>query len=60
MQIPQTLLQFGATKISERLKEFVNGFPSDVEIQPQLWDLEIGSESWELLHSIVTKSLPNP
>jgi len=56
MQIPQ----FGATKISERLKEFVNGSVSDVETEPLLWDLEIGTESWELLHSIVTKSLPNP
>jgi len=60
MQIPQTLLQFGAIKISERLKAFVNGSMSDVETEPLLWDLEIGTESWELLHSIVTKSLPNP
>ncbi|XP_024632926.1 transcription factor bHLH162 [Medicago truncatula] len=59
-QIPQTLLQFGATKISERLKEFVNGSMSDVETESQVWDLEIGSESWELLHYVVTKSLPNP
>jgi len=60
MQIPQTLLQFGAIKISERLKEFVNGSVSDVGTQPQLWDLEIGTESWELLNSIVTMSLQNP
>ncbi|KEH39144.1 transcription factor bHLH162 [Medicago truncatula] len=59
-QIPQTLLQFGAMKISQRLKAFVNGSMSDVETGPLLWDLEIGSESWELLDSIVTMSLPNP
>lgn len=57
-EISQSLLQFGATKISERLKRFVNESASEVEPEPQLWDLEIGTESWELLHSIVTKSLP--
>ncbi|KEH39142.1 helix loop helix DNA-binding domain protein [Medicago truncatula] len=41
-QIPQSLLQFGETKISKRLKAFVDGSMSDVETDPQLWDLEIG------------------
>lgn len=44
VQIPQSSLQFGATRVSERLKRFVNGSSSDVEIQPALWDFEIGSD----------------
>ncbi|XP_045800724.1 transcription factor bHLH162-like [Trifolium pratense] len=59
-EIPQSLLQFGATKVSERLKRFVNGSGSGIETEPQLWDFEIGTRSWELLDSIVTKSLSNP
>jgi hypothetical protein len=59
MQIPQSLLQFGATKVSERLKRFVNGSGSEIETEPQLWDFEIGTQNSELLDSIVTKSLPN-
>lgn len=31
---------FGAAKITERLKRFVSGSSSDVELQPELWDLE--------------------
>jgi len=41
MQIPQSLLQFGATKVSERLKRFVNGSYSDVETQHEWWDFDI-------------------
>jgi hypothetical protein len=59
MQIPQSLLQFGATKVSERLKRFVNGSRSEIETEPQLWDFEIGTQNSELLDSIVSKSLPN-
>jgi hypothetical protein len=59
MQIPQSLLQFGATKVSERLKRFVNGSGSEIETEPQLWDFEIGTQNSELLDSIVSKSLPN-
>ncbi|KAK2424595.1 transcription factor bHLH162 [Trifolium repens] len=58
-EIPQSLLQFGATKVSERLKMFVNGSGSEIETEPQLWDFEIGTQNSELLDSIVTKSLPN-
>ncbi|XP_027348195.1 transcription factor bHLH162-like [Abrus precatorius] len=43
-EIPQSFLQFGATKVSERLKRFVNGSSSDVEIQPELWDFEYGTD----------------
>ncbi|KAK3184127.1 hypothetical protein Dsin_031413 [Dipteronia sinensis] len=44
---------FGATKISERLNQFVNGSTSegelDLELQqfPQFWDFEIHPESWQ-------------
>lgn len=44
MQIPPSCVQFGATKVSERLKSFVYGSSSDVEIQPELWDFEIGTD----------------
>ncbi|KAK7312813.1 hypothetical protein VNO77_36964 [Canavalia gladiata] len=43
-EIPQSYLQFGATKVSERLRRFVSGSCSDVEIQPELWDFEIGTD----------------
>ncbi|KAL2328206.1 hypothetical protein Fmac_021633 [Flemingia macrophylla] len=43
-EFPQSFLQFGATKVSERLKRFVNGSCSDVETQPELWDFEIGTD----------------
>ncbi|RDX65079.1 Transcription factor bHLH162, partial [Mucuna pruriens] len=43
-EIPQSFLQFGATKVSERLKRLVNGSCSDVETLPELWDFEIGSD----------------
>ena len=46
MQIPQSLIQFGATKVSDRLKRFVNGSASDIEIQPALWDFEIDTDVW--------------
>ncbi|KAJ1397509.1 Helix-loop-helix DNA-binding domain superfamily [Sesbania bispinosa] len=45
-EIPQSSLPFGATKVSERLKRFVNGSSSDVEIQPELWDFEIPTHIW--------------
>jgi len=44
MQIPPSYVQFGATRVSERLKRFVYGSSSDVEIQPELWDFEIGTD----------------
>jgi hypothetical protein len=46
--MPQSLFQFGATKVSDRLKSFVNGSVSEVQIVPHLWDFEIGAEAWEL------------
>lgn len=47
MQILQTYVQFGATKVSERLRMFVSGSSSDVEIQPHdFWDIEIGNDVW--------------
>ncbi|KAK2370625.1 transcription factor bHLH162 [Trifolium repens] len=51
-EIPQSLFQFGVFKVSDRLKSFVNGSVSEVQIVPHLWDFEIGAEAWEL-HSIV-------
>ena len=44
---------FGATKISERLNQFVNGSSSEgdlgEELQqfPQFWDFEVHPESWQ-------------
>ncbi|CAL5200393.1 unnamed protein product [Lathyrus oleraceus] len=55
---PQSMFQFGATKVSERLKRFVNGSEREVQIEPQLWDFENGNESWDL-SSIVNKNLQN-
>ncbi|KAI5412968.1 transcription factor bHLH162 [Lathyrus oleraceus] len=57
-EILQSLLQFGATKVSERLKMFVNGLVREVQIEPPLWNFEIGTENWEL-SSIVNKCLPD-
>ncbi|CAK8536412.1 unnamed protein product [Lathyrus sativus] len=54
---PQSLFQFGATKVGERLKRFVNGSEGEVQIEPQLWDFEVGTETWDL-NSIVNKFLP--
>ncbi|KAK7404994.1 hypothetical protein VNO78_06105 [Psophocarpus tetragonolobus] len=45
-EIPQSSLQFGATKVSDKLKRFVYGSCSDVETQPELWDFEIGTDVW--------------
>ncbi|XP_054811560.1 transcription factor bHLH162-like [Prosopis cineraria] len=45
-EIGQSSFQFGATKVSERLKRFVYGSSSDVEINPELWDFDIASEPW--------------
>ncbi|CAJ2642285.1 transcription factor bHLH162-like [Trifolium pratense] len=51
-EIPQSCVQFGATKVSERLKRFVNGSCSDVKMQPdELWDFEIGTDLWGLISS---------
>ncbi|KAK2381130.1 hypothetical protein P8452_37197 [Trifolium repens] len=51
-EIPQSCVQFGATKVSERLKRFVNGSSSDVEMQPDdLWDFEIETDLWGLISS---------
>ncbi|KAI9086789.1 hypothetical protein K1719_031383 [Acacia pycnantha] len=47
-EIGQSSLQFGATKVSQRLKTFVYGSSSDVEINPELWDFDyIASEPWD-------------
>ncbi|KAI5412956.1 transcription factor bHLH162 [Lathyrus oleraceus] len=56
-EILHSLLQLGATKVSERLKRFVNESVEEVQIVPQLWDCEIGNETWDL-SSIVNKCLP--
>ncbi|XP_028807822.1 transcription factor bHLH162-like [Neltuma alba] len=46
-EIGQSSYQFGATKVSERIKRFVYGSSSDVEINPEWWDFEnIASEPW--------------
>ncbi|KAL1299121.1 hypothetical protein HN51_043536 [Arachis hypogaea] len=62
-EIPSAFQQFGAARVSERLKRFVNGSISDVEIDPGFWDdFEIDTDIWELpdLSSVVSKGLPNP
>ncbi|KAK7342324.1 hypothetical protein VNO80_25272 [Phaseolus coccineus] len=47
-EIPQSFLQLGATKVSERLKRFVNGSNSDVETQHEWWDFDICSDDmWD-------------
>ncbi|XP_020229428.1 transcription factor bHLH162 [Cajanus cajan] len=48
-EIRQSLFQIGATKVSERLKRFVYASISDVEMETDFWDFEIGSDIWELL-----------
>ncbi|KAG5033248.1 hypothetical protein JHK82_016812 [Glycine max] len=58
-EIPQSLLQFGATKVSQRLKRFVNGSCSDVETQPELWDFEIGTDDMWGLYILQGCILPN-
>ncbi|XP_061354639.1 transcription factor bHLH162-like [Gastrolobium bilobum] len=45
-EIPQSYLQFGATKVSERLKRFVNGSSSDMEIPLDWRDFEIDTSLW--------------
>ncbi|XP_058776889.1 transcription factor bHLH162-like [Vicia villosa] len=58
-EILQSLLQFGATNIGERLKKLVNGSTRVVQLtEPQLWDFEIRNENWDL-NSIVNQCLPN-
>ncbi|CAJ1978922.1 unnamed protein product [Sphenostylis stenocarpa] len=42
-EIPQSFLQFGAIKVSDRLKRLVNGSSSDVETQHEWWDFEIAN-----------------
>lgn len=47
MQVGERCLQFGGTKVSERLKRFVNESTSDEEIiQPKLGDFEMGTDLW--------------
>ncbi|TKY48874.1 Transcription factor bHLH36 [Spatholobus suberectus] len=61
-EIRQSFFQFGATKVSKRLKRFVNGSISDVEIEPELWNLVIDtSEAWRLLDPTIDNCFPpNP
>ncbi|KAL5573528.1 hypothetical protein UlMin_023125 [Ulmus minor] len=48
-EIPDVTFAFGAAKITEKLKRFVSGSSSDVELQPEFWDdFEVHSEIWEL------------
>ncbi|KAK7324711.1 hypothetical protein VNO77_28497 [Canavalia gladiata] len=60
-EIPQSCLQFGASKVSERLKRFVNGSTSDMETESALWDYEIGTpEMWGFIDPTLNMGLPNP
>ncbi|XP_027191515.1 transcription factor bHLH162-like [Cicer arietinum] len=46
-KVGERCLQFGGTKVSERLKRFVNESTSDEEIiQPKLGDFEMGTDLW--------------
>ncbi|KAK7272386.1 hypothetical protein RJT34_28936 [Clitoria ternatea] len=56
-EVMQTSSQFGATKVSERLKSFVNGSMSDVEIEPEMWGLDFSE--WGLL-DLTPDKIPNP
>ncbi|KAA8524367.1 hypothetical protein F0562_010790 [Nyssa sinensis] len=38
---------FGASRLSERLKMFVCGSAGEVESQPELWDFEIQPDIWQ-------------
>ncbi|KAG6657973.1 hypothetical protein CIPAW_04G127400 [Carya illinoinensis] len=38
---------FGAAKVTERLKRLVYGSTSDVELSADLWDFPINSEPWD-------------
>ncbi|XP_030932187.1 transcription factor bHLH162-like [Quercus lobata] len=43
-----SLFDFGAAKVTERLKRFIYGSTSDVDLEPELcWDLDIHPESWD-------------
>ncbi|KAK7401953.1 hypothetical protein VNO78_13846 [Psophocarpus tetragonolobus] len=58
-EVPQPIFQFGATKVSEKLKWFVNGSFSDIEMEPELWDFDIGAaETWGLLDLTLDNGLP--
>ncbi|XP_057731498.1 transcription factor bHLH162-like [Arachis stenosperma] len=62
-EIPSAFQQFGAARVSERLKRLVNGSISDAEIDPGFWDdFEIDTDIWELpdLSSVVSKGFSNP
>ncbi|RDX61006.1 Transcription factor bHLH162 [Mucuna pruriens] len=52
-EVPQSSFEFGVIKVSEKLKRFVNGSVSDVEMELEfsdLWDFEIGTtDAWRLL-----------
>ncbi|XP_061351838.1 transcription factor bHLH162-like [Gastrolobium bilobum] len=45
-EIPQSYLQFGVTKVSERLKKFVNVSSSDMKIPLDWRDFEIDTNLW--------------
>lgn len=47
VQIVGDSFEFGAAKVTERLKRLVYGSTSDVELSPDLWDFPINSEPWD-------------
>lgn len=48
VQMERNSFDFGATKVTGRLKGLVYGSTSDVELQPELWDFDIYSDQWNL------------
>lgn len=48
MQIGGCSLDFGATKVTDRLKSLIYGSTSDVELQSDLWDFDydVQPETW--------------
>ncbi|KAL2331685.1 hypothetical protein Fmac_019266 [Flemingia macrophylla] len=55
-EVRQSFSQFGATsKVSEKLKRFVHGSISDMEMESELGDFEIGTaDLWEILTTLDT------
>ncbi|KAL2331690.1 hypothetical protein Fmac_019271 [Flemingia macrophylla] len=60
-EVRQSFFQFGTTKVREKLKWFVNGSTSDMEMDSELGDFEIETaEMWEILTTLDTNECLPP
>ncbi|KAG4968800.1 hypothetical protein AAZX31_12G194100 [Glycine max] len=61
-EVEPSIYQFGATKVSEKLKWFMNGSFSDVEMEPELmWNFKIdATEPWGLLDDLTLDNVLPP